>query len=794
MKKTFIHTICLLGLLSPIVFFAMATPEKVIQIFRNGEVIQEYTASEIDYIEVNDLIPAPEDVNATVSDNSITIKWNAVEGARYNVYRSSDNVNFTLIASKLEETTYTDTKPLRGANYYRIKALVGKVESAFTSSAVATLTSEEMDSGVYVGVTGFNQDLYDYPIVKLSESTVGGFSQFIDGLTKKNGTLLYYSVDHALNAMQSMELPSNISTAAIVTFTDGLDQGSVMKEGVPYMDNMEYLDALNRRIKGETVSGQPITAFSIGLRGQDVDDYNMFCANLRNLASSPDNATEVKSMAEVNTRFKEIATQLSKSSYVQTINLTIPGVSNGTLVRFTFDNVKSADRSKLYIEGRFNLKERALEDVKYVGLTSTSGTTIKGSVDDIFVTFRFEGVHVDDNRVINGEFTDEWTFVTSNSSWQVNSEFDKTDNTDIVTERSSAVIMLVLDCSISLADDFMEAQKNAKDFINTLYDAIGGSGEIGGGDEVVYSTTPADLSLAIWKDGKRYYLTSDEYQNANLSNAVVEGLTVIEGGERFILSLGNIQSGPSSNQAWITKEIYGDILPTVNEGSIISARWSDINVAIEQFGGVALSSNCFYYTEETAAVNWDPYPACIHGSGGYLYESNKWGSMYIRGCMSTDTPSAIYWTDPDDLKISVILNGERQFLTTQEFIKVQHEVEKTEGVVIKAAGQRFILHLDNAQSDPIDSISIVGNLYGDILPTVLEGRIISMKWMDIQQVISFLNGTLLDANCYYYTSDLDVANDSHKSIHGDGGLIWHCTHNDGNLIHHDDYVRGVTRF
>lgn len=178
-------------------------------------------------------------------------------------------------------------------------------------------------------------------------------------------------------------------------------------------------------------------------------------------------------MAEVNSKFQEIAEQLSKSNYIQTINLKMPGVANGTRVRFTFDNVKDAANSTLYIEGRFNLKNKSLDDISYVGLTSTSGSSVQGKVEDIFVNFTFEGVKNERNVLIKSEFTDEWTYVASNSTWQINSEFDKSENSEIQTERSSAAIMLVLDCSSSLGSQFTTAQSNAKGFIKTLYDASG---------------------------------------------------------------------------------------------------------------------------------------------------------------------------------------------------------------------------------------------------------------------------------------------------------------------------------
>ena len=779
-KKTSI----IFSLLSLIAFFAFAKQEKVLQIFRNGEVIQEYAVNDIDYIEVNDLIPAPDDVNASVSNDQITIKWNPVEGATYNIYRSPDNVNFTLLASKLTETTYTDTKPLRGSNFYRVKAVVGDVESGYTSSAAATLTSSELDNGIYLGITGFNQSIYDYPVLQLSESSVDGFRNFVDGLTMKNGTLLYYSVDQALNTMQATELPSDITTAAIVTFTDGLDQGSFMMDGVSYNDEMEYLNALNHRIKNETVSGQPITAYSIGIRGKDVSDINMFRTNLAKLASSTDNATEVTSMAEVNAKFKEIAEKLSQSNYVQTINLKMPGLSNGTRVRFTFDNVNAANKSQIYIEGKFNLKDKSLEDVQYVGLTSTSGTTVKGIVDGIFVNFTFDGVHTDNNVLIKSEFTDEWTYIASNNTWQINSEFDKTENSDIVTERSSAVIMLVLDCSSSLADDFVKAQTNAKDFISTLYLAVGGTENPGEQEETIYSTKPMDLSVAIWKDNTRYYLTPEQYKNANLNDAIIEGLTIVSGGESFILALKNVQTGLIDNYT-TARMLYYDIMPTTAQGIIISARWSDINAALKTYGGNSLENEP-YYTKGTVRQSDYVYTNTIYGSGGSL--CSKYSNVpNIRGAKPSNTSTPIYWKDPTDLKLSVIINGEREFLDKSDFDKINSEIENIEGVVIIAGNEKFVVQLANAQSNSIAEVSVARKLYADIMPTSTQGIIISAKWSDINAALKTYGGNSLE-NVPYYTKETVRQSDYvyTNTIYGSGGSL--CS-----KYSNVPYIRGVLK-
>lgn len=782
--KTFKKSAIIAGVLSLAALAAVARQEKVLQIFSNGEVIKEYPIADIDYIEVNDVVAAPGGMNVDVSDNKITITWNEVAGATYNIYRSPDNVSFSLLAAGLTETSYTDETPLPGANYYKVKALVNGVESGYSQTATGTLTGMGQESGIYLGVTGFNDDLYTYPVMRLTESSVGGFRDFVDNLTMKYGTLLYYSVDQAINALQSATLPPDISNAAIVTFTDGLDQGSMMKD-VPYSDDTEYLAALKGRITDEKIAGLPITAYSIGIRGNDVKDVAMFTANLNQLASAPESehATEVSSMSEVNAKFKEIAEQLSKSSYLQTINLTMPGVSNGTKVRFTFDNVKDASDSELYIEGIFNLKARTLENVTYQGMTSTSGTTLKGTVEGIFVSFSIEGVRTADNKLIDSKFTDEWTYITSNGSWQINSEFDKTQNSEVITERSSAVIMLILDCSSSLGDDFKVAQANAKNFIDTLYGTSGGSDNPGGDtpDAAIYSTTPIDLSLAIWKDGKRYYLTKAEYSKANLTDAVVEGLTVVAGSESFVLSPQDLQSGAMANIS-LASLLYADMLPTEMQGRTISAKWTDIIRALKEYGFTELDANYHYCTDATRVSN-GRFSNCIYGSGGSLYYSDY--NVHIRGAASTDYASAIYWNHPDEMKLSVIIDGKREFLTKQEYNAKKDQIATIEGIAVIDGGEKFAVQLKDAQSNSLNNLTTAQTLYGDIMPTELQGMIISAKMNEINNAIKTFGGTAIDPNYAYITAATTVSS---------GGRYYKCIKGlDGTLTYHDYglYVRGV---
>lgn len=256
------------------------------------------------------------------------------------------------------------------------------------------------DPGVYLGIIGFNNKLYPYPITLLNDVSKPKLDSFIDGLSMASLTMLYYSVDEAINKLKAAHLPADLSTVAIVTFTDGLDQGSLMMNS-SYSSSSEYLNALNYRISNEKVNNVPITAYSIGLRGQDVHNLSEFQNTLKLLSSEwRDNGKYAYMVSsDINSAFADIAEQVSKqlshNSYINTIKLKMPGLPNGTKIRFTLDNVSSADQSKHYIEGTFNPSSRSLENIRYVGLTANSGTTLKGDADGIFVTFTFEGVQTD---------------------------------------------------------------------------------------------------------------------------------------------------------------------------------------------------------------------------------------------------------------------------------------------------------------------------------------------------------------------------------------------------------------
>jgi hypothetical protein len=323
--------------------------------------------------------------------------------------------------------------------------------------------------GLYLGIIGFNQELYTMPLGLLNQDTKHNFENFVDGLTMQDGTILYHAVNTGLNSLAKAKVPENLINVSVVTFTDGLDQGSIALSD--YNSSSEYLSAVNTRITNELIGGNHISAYSIGVRGSDMDDIESFRNNLNKLSSDPaHNVFEVNNMSEASEKFAQIAQQLYNQSTFYNVTLKLPVQDNNTLIRFTFDNVSNAAASQCYIEGTYirNNGLAQLTDIHYVGLECMSGHTITGASESIFNVFSFKNLTDLSGNQISTDNVSQWKWNESTQNWNINSEFSQSHNTEIVNEYKSAMIMLVLDCSSSLSNDFTNMKTAANGFIETL--------------------------------------------------------------------------------------------------------------------------------------------------------------------------------------------------------------------------------------------------------------------------------------------------------------------------------------
>lgn len=343
-------------------------------------------------------------------------------------------------------------------------------------------SSTPTTEGIYLGIIGFNQNFTNKEITLLNNSSLQSFNNFIDQLSMENGTGLYYADYTALNKLKSYAEPPKLNNVALVTFTDGLDNvslGSNETNPEHYSSTDAYCTALNNKINNEQIHGKNVTAYTIGIKGSDVFDDDEFHNNLNMLASAPDNVFEVTDMNEALQRFSEIAEALHSVSISSTLKLQLPGGYNdGVKIRLTFDNVTSADNSTKFIECNYKWTDngRRLEGITYHGLSN--GESILNSVAQTGLYYEFEFKNLSHS---NGDMISQsdinnlklWRQISS-GAWQPDVEFTPANSSQVSEEQSSALIMLVLDCTTSLGGQFGNMKTGAKRFVETLVSSTGG--------------------------------------------------------------------------------------------------------------------------------------------------------------------------------------------------------------------------------------------------------------------------------------------------------------------------------
>ena len=494
-----------------------------------------------------------------------------------------------------------------------------------TVDSIKVFRSED-EPLVYLGILGFNQKLYIKPIDVLASSTSSLYNSFVSNLTRKDGTLLYYGVDQALDMLTQYRFTTPLSSVNLITFTDGLDQGSLMMTTV-HEDESEYLSYLSQRIASSRVRNLPITAYCLGLRGSDVTNYTQFRANLRQLATSDDKAIEVSSMSGVQNSLKEIADQIISISNYQTIKMRIPGQSNGTHVRFTFDG-KTPENSSMYIEGTFNLADRSLREVTYCGLRSTSGSIVKGVQDGIFVTYTFKGLQrTDGNGLIPTGNIRQYNLTKGSTTWQINSEFTPENNTQTTITHSGTAILLVLDCSSSLGSQFSNMQSYAKDFIsrvanNTASFSLGASTQVTAVmDENAWAV---DVSWDAVKNAEYYMVYRSNYSSSNFTK-VADSITVTTWRDESPLSGNNYY------------RIYA-----MGHG-LTSSSYTTSGVVICEMAAPANVSAFMDRNAWAVNINWDAV-AYVESYSVYRSSNSSYGFTKV-----ADNLTVTYWRDNSPL-------------------------------------------------------------------------------------------------------------------------------------------------
>lgn len=376
-----------------------------------------------------------------------------------------------------EETVYVGDQ----MNYIGYSHRQGAVITSQTITITQGLSDETItfifesasysSEGAYVGIIGFNSQIYAYPIGILNNSNIANYNSFVNNLTTANGTILCHAVYSALDSIDKAPIPEKLTNVNIVTFTDGLDVGS-WRLNPKYTSSALYLQAINERIHRTYIDGMPLSAYSIGIKGNDVSDVARFEHDLQQLASDPENVHNVSNISEVNARFREIAAKIYNTSVSNLLTIKLPAPDPGSLIRFTFDDIDNAQNSLYYIDGTYNYNFEEgcgiMTDLSFWGVRCANDSILRSTPDGIFDIFV-----INDLTTVLGEHLSisnmrQWTYIPSSNSWQVNSEFDPLSYVTISEDHSSALTMLVLDCSSSLGSDFASIQSSANTFLNIL--------------------------------------------------------------------------------------------------------------------------------------------------------------------------------------------------------------------------------------------------------------------------------------------------------------------------------------
>lgn len=328
----------------------------------------------------------------------------------------------------------------------------------------------EEENGVFMGIVAFNDQLTRKQISILNESTIDDFTSFVDGLQMGNATLLYYADDQAINSLKAQTYPSNLSNAVLITFTDGLDQGSLAMEP-SHRTSRGYADYLAERIASTSIQNCKLEAHAIGLMSSDVVDDELFRYNLSALASSPENVSSVNNIDELQTQLTQLFENLNRKTTKRTVSIIVPMMSHGDKYRFTLDGTADdATKSKIWFEGVFNIDNLSLENIVYNGLSSASGSKITAKQEGVYLQFTLEDCRntEGDNLSVDKQDIDQWTYIASRQVWQHNVENDKDGKIDIQDIKSSLAVMFALDCSTSLGNLFPLVKSTANSFIMRL--------------------------------------------------------------------------------------------------------------------------------------------------------------------------------------------------------------------------------------------------------------------------------------------------------------------------------------
>ncbi|MCL2155795.1 MAG: formylglycine-generating enzyme family protein [Leptospirales bacterium] len=450
----------------------------------------------------------------TITFSETGITWSGSSGDSLNSSTSSyqgTGYNFAWIANNEEisfEYSYNNGTPITIPMYkYSINNSGELVLTAASGSGLPSVTMVKEGSiinkskaeGIYIGIIKFaerSEDITGGAPILLNKEGKTSLTNIINSqvsISANPGTALFHAVHLALANLKKNEsdYPDKLDFVNIITFTDGLDVSSAglslspepenKVEGKEFSTAAAYTTYVNAEINSRKIANKSITAYSVGVKGDDVSDDIRFTNDLASIASAG-KSNELSDFADLQDTFNDIAEGLNITTTITDFILATTLFENGTKVRMTFDvntiDPTDAAASTRYIEGIYNISGGVytLTNITYGGgISSNNGAgPITGTYNSSTLEVSFVLNNITGYTSSDRSNTRQWTMIPSASTWQHNSEYNTAGSSTSTVEKRSTVIYLVLDCSRSLSSSEVAQIKDAAvSFINNLYDQAG---------------------------------------------------------------------------------------------------------------------------------------------------------------------------------------------------------------------------------------------------------------------------------------------------------------------------------
>lgn len=187
-------------------------------------------------------------------------------------------------------------------------------------SFIDVMLNASENGNIHIGIIGFSsmKATRQLAMQPLTSSSAEMMKTFINSFEQGNGTALYKSFDDAVDITKEyVKKLNNYAGSAIVTFTDGLDNGSI-NIAKRIGSKQSYFKYLQEDVLQQTIGGYPFLSYTIFVPGgDDIKDPSVetkIIEELRILAKQDHHSTDhffrVNSTKELDNQFRSIANSL----------------------------------------------------------------------------------------------------------------------------------------------------------------------------------------------------------------------------------------------------------------------------------------------------------------------------------------------------------------------------------------------------------------------------------------------------------------------------------------------------